>query len=114
MPVTNAIIPEEMRNDLRPFLEQGYDILHLAFSSGLSSSCQNAVLAANELREEFPDRKIVVIDTYAASLGAVSYTHLRSIRRFPGMEPSMPVTLIMGHSISQNRSGLPLQGWASV
>ena len=39
---------------------------------------------------------------------------IRSIRRFPGMEPSMPVTLIMGHSISQNRSGLPLQGWASV
>ena len=55
MPVTNAIIPEEMRNGLRPFLEQGYDILHLAFSSGLSSSCQNAILAANELMEEFPD-----------------------------------------------------------
>ena len=75
MPVTNAIIPEEMRNDLRPFLEQGYDILHLAFSSGLSSSCQNAVLAANELREEFPDRKIVVIDTYAASLGEGLLVH---------------------------------------
>ncbi len=75
MPVTNAIIPEEMRNDLRPFLEQGYDILHLAFSSGLSSSCQNAALAANELREEFPDRKIVVIDTYAASLGEGLLVH---------------------------------------
>lgn len=37
-----------------------------------------------------------------------------SIRRFPGMEPLMPVTLIMGHSISQNRSGLPLQDWASM
>ena len=64
-----------MRNDLRPFLEQGYDILHLAFSSGLSSSCQNAVLATNELREEFPDRKIVVIDTYAASLGEGLLVH---------------------------------------
>lgn len=75
MPVTNAIIPEEMRNGLRPFLEQGYDILHLAFSSGLSSSCQNAVLAANELMEEFPDRKIIVVDTYAASLGEGLLVH---------------------------------------
>lgn len=75
MPVTNAIIPEEMRNGLRPFLEQGYDILHLAFSSGLSSSCQNAILAANELMEEFPDRKVTVIDTYAASLGEGLLVH---------------------------------------
>ena len=75
MPVTNAIIPEEMQNGLRPFLEKGYDILHLAFSSGLSSSCQNAVLAANELKEEFPERRIVVVDTYAASLGQGLLVH---------------------------------------
>lgn len=75
MPVTNAIIPEEMTNGLRPFLEEGYDILHLAFSSGLSSSCQNAFLAAKELEEEFPDRRITVVDTYAASLGEGLLVH---------------------------------------
>ena len=39
---------------------------------------------------------------------------IRFTKRFPGMESSIPVTLIMEHSISQNRSVLPLQGWASV
>jgi len=69
MPVTNAIIPEELINGLRPYLQDGYDILHIAFSSALSSTFQNAVIAANELKEEFPERTITVIDSKAASLG---------------------------------------------
>lgn len=45
------------------------DIFYLAFSSGLSSTCANAVVAADDLKEEFPDRKIVVVDSLAASSG---------------------------------------------
>lgn len=75
MPVTNAIIPEEMHSGLTPYLQRGYDILHLAFSSGLSSSCQNAMIAAEELKEEFPERTITVIDTRAASLGQGLFVH---------------------------------------
>ena len=50
-------------------ISQGKDILHLAFSSGLSGSYNSVRMAAEELREEFPDRKIVVIDSLCASLG---------------------------------------------
>ncbi len=69
MPVTNAIIPEELINGLRPYLQDGYDILHIAFSSALSSTYQNAVIAADELKEEFPERTITVVDSKSASLG---------------------------------------------
>ena len=49
-------------------LEKGDDVLYLAFSSGLSGTCSNGALAANDLRAEFPDRKIVVVDSLAPSL----------------------------------------------
>lgn len=69
MPTTSQVNSEEAKKILRPILEQGKDILHLAFSSGLSGSYNSVRLAAEELAEEFPDRKIVVIDSLCASLG---------------------------------------------
>ena len=53
----------------RALLEEGKDILYLGFSSALSTTCHNAVIAADELRTEYPDRKILTVDTLAASLG---------------------------------------------
>ena len=47
----------------------GKDIIHISFSSGLSCGYQNIVNGANEVMEEYPDCKIVVIDTLSASLG---------------------------------------------
>ena len=52
-----------------PVLESGYDVLVLAFSSGLSGTYQNIVTAAEDYREMFPERKIIVIDTLCASMG---------------------------------------------
>lgn len=69
MPTTMACNPEDYMNGFRPHLENGKDVLYLAFSSGLSSSYSNSVLAANELMEEFPDRKIIVVDSLCASGG---------------------------------------------
>lgn len=69
MPNTMAVNPELMVESLREPLKEGKDILHIAFSSALSSSYQNAVIAANDLMEEFPEQKILVIDSLAASLG---------------------------------------------
>jgi len=66
---TNATNPEDVANAFRPLLEAGKDILHIAFSSGLSCSFANAQLAVQELREEFPDRRIVSLDSLAASMG---------------------------------------------
>lgn len=69
MPTTSQVNAEEAKEILRPILEEGYDILHLAFSSGLSGSYNSVRLAAEELREEFPERKIIVVDSLCASLG---------------------------------------------
>lgn len=51
------------------FLEEGHDVVHLAFSSGLSGSYNSACVARNELKEKFPERNIYVIDTLCASSG---------------------------------------------
>lgn len=69
MPTTSQVNSEEAKEVLRPLLIQGKDILHLAFSSGLSGSYNSVRMAAEELREEFPERKIMVIDSLCASLG---------------------------------------------
>ena len=54
---------------MEAILSQGLDVLVLAFSSGLSTTYQSAVIAAEELREKYPQRKILVVDTLAASMG---------------------------------------------
>ena len=69
MPTTSAVNMQEYVDFLAPILEAGKDVLVLAFSSGLSATCQSANLAADELRERFPERKIEVVDTLCASLG---------------------------------------------
>ena len=53
----------------KPFLEEEKDVLHIALSSGISGSYQAACLAAGELRDLYPSRRIVVIDSLSASSG---------------------------------------------
>ena len=69
MPTTAQVNPENAKALLEPYLKEGKDILHLAFSSGLSGSCQSARIAAEELQDAYPESKIVVIDTLLAALG---------------------------------------------
>ncbi len=60
---------EDCDKAILPVLEAGYDALILAFSSGLSGTCQNIINSAEDYREMFPDRKIIVVDTLSASMG---------------------------------------------
>ena len=66
---TSAVNVAEYTQAVEPILQEGKDVLILAFSSGLSSTYQSSVLAAEELREKYPDRKIYTVDTLCASLG---------------------------------------------
>lgn len=75
MPTTNACIPDEVQNSFEAYLKEGYDILHISFSSGLSASHNNARIAANELAELYPERKIVLVDSLCASLGQGLFVH---------------------------------------
>ena len=69
MAVTSQVNPEEAKEALKAFLKEGKDILHLAFSSGLSGTYNSMRIAAEELEEEYPERKVIVIDTLCACLG---------------------------------------------
>ncbi len=69
MPTTMASNPEVIRRTFQGYVDQGLDILHISFSSALSGGCSNVVTGANEICEENPGAKIIVIDTLNASMG---------------------------------------------
>ena len=66
---TSAANPDGWASVIEPVLREGKDALVLAFSSGLSTTYQSAVIAATDLAEQYPERKILVVDTLCASLG---------------------------------------------
>lgn len=66
---TAALNLAEYEDALVPLLTAGRDVLVLVFSSGLSSTYHSATLAVEDLRERFPDRKLLVADTLCASMG---------------------------------------------
>jgi DegV family protein with EDD domain len=61
--------PEDFLRIMRPHLEQGKDILSISLSSALSGTFNSSRIAREELLEEFPDRKIILIDSLSASMG---------------------------------------------
>ncbi|MDD6036886.1 MAG: DegV family protein [Lachnospiraceae bacterium] len=67
--VTSQINPATFQSVFRSFLEEGKDILYIAFSSGLSGTYNSARLIAEELSEKYPERRIVCIDSLCASVG---------------------------------------------
>lgn len=69
MATTNAVNVGEATDAIEAVLKQGKDALILAFSSGLSATCNSFQIAAQELAEQYPDRKIYVVDTLCASMG---------------------------------------------
>ena len=85
LPTTMACNPESTEKCFRKHLEQGLDILHIAFSSALSSSYNTVAVVGRELAEEFPERKIIVIDSKAASLGEGLYVYKAVCNRTNGM-----------------------------
>lgn len=66
---TSQINPAVYEDVFRPYLDAGEDILYLCFTSGMSGMYRNAKEAMEQLKKEFPERKMVCIDTKCASLG---------------------------------------------
>ena len=66
---TSQINQDEFKEYFRGILASGKDILHLSLSSGLSGTYNSARLAAEDLRAEFPERKLYLVDSLAASSG---------------------------------------------
>ncbi len=66
---TSAINPNGWEAVIEPILAGGEDALVITFSSGLSTTCQSAVIAAAELQSKYPGRTVKVVDSLCASLG---------------------------------------------
>ncbi|MFV0414278.1 MAG: DegV family protein [Oscillospiraceae bacterium] len=90
---TSQINVIDFTEAFRPILEGGRDILYIGFSSGLSGTVSSGKVAAEELSAEFPDSKIIVVDSLAASLGQ---------------------GLLVWHAVQQKRQGKTIEelaGW---
>lgn len=81
---TSAINIGDFVDFFTPFLQEGKDVLYIAFSSGLSATYQNALSAVKELSESFPDRKINVVDSLCASFGQGLLVYLCTQKRDDG------------------------------
>lgn len=66
---TSAINTSSFIDAFEPYLMNGTDILYIAFSSALSGTCNNAMLASEELSPKYPERKVIVVDSLCASMG---------------------------------------------
>jgi DegV family protein with EDD domain len=69
MPTTSQVNVGEFIDFFEPLLAQGEDILHISFSSGLSGTCNSALLAREQLLLRYPARKIMIVDSLGASSG---------------------------------------------
>lgn len=82
---TSQINPYTYNEFFTPYLEEGKDILYVCFSSGLSSTYQSSMIAIAELKEKYPDRKIISVDSLGASAGEGLMTLYAYLNKEKGM-----------------------------
>lgn len=75
MATTSQVNPNDIREYFEECLKLNKRILYLCFSSGLSGTCSSAKFVATEMMEDYPDCKIIVIDSLCASLGEGLMVH---------------------------------------
>lgn len=84
LPTSSAVSVWDFEAAMEQALKNGQDVLYLAFSSGLSSTYQSGVIAAEHLREKYQNRKIEVVDTLLASGGQGLLVYLCGKERAAG------------------------------
>ena len=99
LPKTAAVNPDGWAKVIRPALEEGRDALVIPFSSALSATYQSAVIAAEELREEFPQRKLIVIDSLSAAIGLGLLVHTAAKLRSQGKTIEETAAWVEAHKL---------------
>ena len=84
LPTTSAVNPEDFEKIFRPELEAGRDILYVGFSSAMSCTYNSGCTVAAELREEFPDAKILTVDSLAATFSLGLLTVMAAMKKEEG------------------------------
>lgn len=101
MPTTSQINSTEFIDIFEPFLQEGKDVLYIGFSSGLSGTYNNSRIAAGELSEKYPERKMITVDSLAASMGEGLLVYLAAKKREEGMAIED-----LAHWVEENRNHL--------
>jgi len=83
--VTSLINTEVFMNFFEPILNEGCDILYIAFSSGLSGTYNASLLAIDELKEKYPDSTIFTVDSRCASLGEGLLVYSAALKKEEGL-----------------------------
>ena len=83
---TSAVNAEDFKDCFEEQLESGLDVLYIGFSSGISTTYNSARIAAEELRALYPERRITVIDTLAASAGEGLILYLTLKKKWEGAD----------------------------
>ena len=94
---TSAINPDGWAAVVEPVLAAGRDALVITFSSGLSTTYQSAVIAAQELQEKYTDRKVLVVDSLCASLGQGLLCHYAAKKRDEGLSLEQVAAWVEDH-----------------
>ena len=81
---TSAVNTEDFASGFEELLREGKDVLYIGLSSGISTTFNSARLAANQLKETYPDRKIIVVDSLAASAGVGLIVYLTAKKKAEG------------------------------
>lgn len=84
MAKTAAVTPGYFEEHMRKSLEEGKDILYIGFTSALSVTYNNGAMIIGELQEEYPDRKLLSIDSLCASAGQGLLVHFAALKREEG------------------------------
>ena len=100
MPTTAQVNPTDAKLLLEPYLAAGKDVLHIAFSSGLSGTYNSTVVAAEALREQYPDRKLIVVDSLAASLGQGLLVHYAVLQKEAGASIEETADWVIKHRLN--------------
>lgn len=100
---TSQIPPQRFVDSIRPMLENGEDVLFVSMSSGISGSYASSKIAANQLAEEFPERKILTVDTYSASLaeGIVVMRAVECRKEGLSIDETYQILRALSHRIAQ-------------
>ncbi|MBQ9608916.1 MAG: DegV family protein [Lachnospiraceae bacterium] len=81
---TSAVNSETFKEAFKEEIEKGNDVLFVAFSSGISATYNSGRIAIDELKEEYPDRKLYAVDSLCASVGAGLILYLISEKKKAG------------------------------
>ena len=97
---TSAINSETFKEAFKAELDKGNDVLFVAFSSGISATYNSGRIAVEELKEEYPDRKLYAVDSLCASVGNGLLLYMLSEKKKEGASIDEAYQFLMDNSMS--------------